>query len=470
VIRGLVLAAVLAAPAAGAAPGELVVFVRGGAGPVAESFERDGLPMVRRVAGEQSVTVRVVDVADGAPADVAITPLLVYQDAGGRSVYEGRSTTPDRLRNFLRTARVAPQGDAVLERRDIPVWSHGRARIAAPLKITALTGDVPDDHDAAAFAEAAERAVAAGLMRFTTSERVALRRTDRRFHLDLHPFRSGDLLFVSAEVYSQFDCHEPIWSGLDDPVVGWWDERDDVFARAAGRLETELLATLAAAGDGDAFDVVPGTVPVVTWEALDLALPEGGDRRPAAAAASGPLPAAWRLETTATPDRPLVVFRFPAPLDGYAGEARRLRATLALGDGAGSAAGTFEVDADSVTMGDDVLDATIHGVLFLQVGEHPRARFVCASMTREDGGPLRLGNQTRVVMHGTFEMRGITIPLDVRTTLEPIVGDDGRPRLLLDADWQLRLRDPFGIPGPEGPAPANDTLLFRVRLELEPAE
>ena len=35
---------------------------------------------------------------------------MVYQNHRGRSVYQGRTTTPERIRNFIRTSRFVPPG------------------------------------------------------------------------------------------------------------------------------------------------------------------------------------------------------------------------------------------------------------------------------------------------------------------------------------------------------------------------
>ncbi len=51
----------------------------------------------------------------------------------------------------------------------------------------------------------------------------------------------------------------------------------------------------------------------------------------------------------------------------------------------------------------------------------------------------------------------------------PRRADDGEPRLSIDGRWQVRLLDPFGIDGPPGDAPANDTLIYTCYLVFEPA-
>ncbi|MDX1972570.1 MAG: hypothetical protein SFY68_08580, partial [Candidatus Sumerlaeia bacterium] len=68
---------------------------------------------------------------------------------------------------------------------------------------------------------------------------------------------------------------------------------------------------------------------------------------------------------------------------------------------------------------------------------------------------------------------GVDLPITVLVELTPILvgpADDlkGNTRLLASASWEFRLSEPFGIQGPDGPAPANDTLTFFASLTLKP--
>ncbi|MEM9597803.1 MAG: hypothetical protein AAGD06_26285, partial [Acidobacteriota bacterium] len=48
-----------------------------------------------------------------------------------------------------------------------------------------------------------------------------------------------------------------------------------------------------------------------------------------------------------------------------------------------------------------------------------------------------------------------------------LVAEDGAPRLRVRASFRIRLEDPFGILGPDGPSPANDTLVFYLDFLME---
>lgn len=449
--------------------GELVVFTLDDGGPVARAAADEVVPGFRALAEELGVAVRVLDASRGAPDEVALAPLFVYQNHRGRSIYQGRTTSPERFVNFLRTSRVAPQGDEPTVLEDAPVLRLGRVRIGAALKLTALSGDAPPGHDAGRFEAEARRGLAAGFERFAFEERVELGRSDRLFYLDLHPWRGADgELAVSIEAYSQFHCKEPVFSRLHEPVTGTWVDRADVFAAAARALEEAVLAEIAEPDGGDGFVPVPDAVPVASWEALELSLPPAPERA-AADLGAADLPRAWRVAAPEPGDPPRVQFRFPAPLDWLRGEAGAVAGELVLA-GPGrlhGASGHVEADAASVTLGEDELDQTVHGAGYLEVESHPTARFALEAFEAE--ADLAYGRLTQAVATGRFELRGRAVPLTVRVQLEPIVAADDRPRLVASGAFTLPLRDPWGLEGPGGPEPANSTLVFDVHLVLEPS-
>ena len=117
---------------------QLIVFVQPDVSPVAKSFRQRRLPQIRKLAQTLGVDLYEVDARKGSPSTVGITPLIVYQNHRGRSIYQGRTTTPERIRNFIRTSRFVPQGKAPNRRENIPVWQEGRSRIWAPLKVAAM--------------------------------------------------------------------------------------------------------------------------------------------------------------------------------------------------------------------------------------------------------------------------------------------------------------------------------------------
>ena len=165
-------------------------------------------------------------------------------------------------------------------------------------------------------------------------------------------------------------------------------------------------------------------------------------------------------------DMAAVLFHFPPPLDNMTGVVTAVHGRLSLGPGPGIG-GVFLVRVSNLTTGDEMLDDTVHGVSTLDADTYPESSF---RVERIEGDleSLRFGIVTQAMMHGTFQLKDRLIPLTVRTTFEPVIDTQGLPRLLLTADWSLRLKGPFGLLGPDGPHPANDTLLLRCNVTLEP--
>ncbi len=449
--------------------GELVIFVNSGASEVDRSFQADHLPKIRAVAAELGAALRVIDVRDGAPAEVTITPLVVYQNWRGRSIYVGRYTTHDRIRNFVRTSRSVPQGADPLVRRDLPIVRLERAAIGAPLKVAAVTGDPPRDYAAAAFAAEALQAVTGAFERFKPQAEITLRRGDRLFYMDFNPWCAKDgTLYVSTALYSQFHCKQPVHTSGDKPFVGPWKDRARLFADAARSLEAAVATQLARTDMGDGFDPVPAAVPLVTWESLGLALPA----RPLSAAGTAecdkPLPQRWQVVPAGADDPPQVQFRFAPPLDAYAGEVRTVRGEFALGaaQAIAGAAAKFEAEMKSLTMGEPDLDAALQGEAFLETGRHPRARFTLREF-QTSAPRVAIGQTLEGVMVGELELKGQRVPLSVRTILEPTLGADGGAELVLDGSFELNIV-PFKLEGPDGPAPAKETMQFEVHVRLRP--
>ena len=124
----------------------------------------------------------------------------------------------------------------------------------------------------------------------------------------------------------------------------------------------------------------------------------------------------------------------------------------------------------SVTMGEDSLDTALREKMIF-VPKFPDARFELDTLEATDGDSpeLRFGYATHITANGQFVLMGVPIPLSVIGTIEPIIDEEGAPRLQVMVSYRIRLENPFGIAGPDGPAPANDTLIFNISFTMEEA-
>ncbi len=445
---------------------QLIVFVQPQISPVDEMFSEDSLPQIREMAESMGVSMQVVEARDGSPSEVAITPLIVYQNHRGRSIYQGRTTTPARILNFIRTSRYVPQGKELNRRENIPVWIEGRSRVWAPLKVAPVSGIRPENYNHDAFVTEALKNVARGFKKFRIQKVAELDRADRGFYMDFNPWLSEDgTLYITVVVFSQFDCKAPVFS---KKIVGPWKSYPKLFSQASAAGEDAVEQIIANPASGDSFDAVRKNTPQKTWAQIGFPLPPAPKVKTAAMAVSAVVPKDWVLAKSGPNDPPMIQFRFPAPLDNYAGEVKSGRGELSLPENrmVGGAKGFIEIDTrGTITMGDPRLDEAIQGSMLLYTKKFPAARFDIEKISG-DGQPIAYGRLSPAVVAGKFSLKGKHVPLTSITEIEPILGEDGKPRLLVSGTFKIDLRT-FDIEGADGPAPAKHMLLFDLNFILK---
>ena len=456
-------------PASGlAASGDeqLIVFMQPDVSAVDKAFRKSHLPQILIIAREMGVSVHVVDARRGSPAQVAITPLIVYQNHRGRSIYQGRTTTPDRVRNFIRTSRFVPQGKEANRRKDIPILQIGRSRIWAPLKVAAVTGTRPDNYNHDAFVAEALKNIATGFKKFRMQKQADLGRADRGFYMDFNPWRSeGGTLYLSVVLFSQFDCKDPVFT---KKITAPWDQRNQLFQEASATMEQAVVRIAANPQSGDSFDAISGDAPEKNWAAIGFPLPAAPEKSDPGSGASVKIPQDWILAESGPNDPPMIQFRFPAPLDNYAGEVTSATGEFRLADNlmVDGATGSIEIDTTTaITMGEPNLDEAIQGSMLLYARKFPTAEYVTSNIS-SDKESIAYGKLTPAFATGTFTLKGKSVPLGIKLELEPIIAEDAKPRLLIRGKFRIDLRF-FKIEGADGPAPANHTVLLDLNFILK---
>lgn len=445
---------------------QLIVFVQQKTSAVDDVFSGRFLPEIRKLAESMGVEVHIVDARRGSPVEVALTPLIVYQNHRGRSIYQGRTTTPERIRNFIRTSRFVPQGEELNRRENIPVWSRGRSRLWAPLKVSAVTGTRPKNYRKETFIAEALESIKEGFRKFKVQKTAELGRADRGFYMDFYPWLAQDrTLFISLALFSQFDCKKPVFT---EKITGPWEKRAKLFRQAAALMEDKVGQITADPESGDSLDPVDKSVPQLKWEQIGFTLPPAPKATSAEWDVSAVVPQKWVLAAPSTHDPPMILFRFPAPMDNYAGEVKSGRGEVSLPDDrqVEGARGFVEIDTHTaVTMGDPRLDEAIRGSMMLYSKKYPTARFDVEKISG-NGQPIAYGRLSPAAVSGKFSLKGKSVPLTSITEIEPIIGEDGKPRMLVRGAFKIDLRN-FNIEGADGPAPARHMLLLDLNLILK---
>ncbi|MGD1844742.1 MAG: YceI family protein [Salibacteraceae bacterium] len=448
--------------------GQLIIFTQSDK-PISQHFERESLPKIQQYAQERGLQIIRKEVKDGAPEEVTLTPQIIFQNHLGRSIYRGRYLTIDRLTNFIRTVTNAPQGIATNPVTQYPITEIGRTMVGAPIKITNLEGALPELFDAAAFEKEARTALAQGFKQLQVKANFDLPTRARLFYMDYHPYLGEDgQFYLSAKLFSMFSCAKEVYA-TETAFKGSWQNREAVFQEAAARMEGIAFAQLKNLKVGDAFETIPGDVPVKSWETLGLNLPSAPNNKILAADLKGKLPNYWNFEKALPDGSPIIQFNFGAPVDHYAGEVRQLNMHLALAKGQQlqGATGFVVVNANSVTMGDAVLDDHIFND-YLHTANFPKASYEF-KITKAPA-KWAIEEPQNIELEGTFTMVGKSIPLTAKGRIAAIADPDGTPRLQVNGQFLLPLKEGFGISGPDGPSPAKDELQFYINLILEPGK
>ena len=439
---------------------QVIVFVQPGVSEVARDFEEKHLPEIRMIADEFGAEFQIINAQEGAPEEITVTPVIVFQNTLGRSIYVGRYNLHDKIRAFIRTSQNSPQQAATFPREDVLLRKEGRTLLAAPIKVVPVEGHPPRDYNHQHFVDQARKAVADGTTGFTLASGITQQRTDRAFYMDFYPWRSRwGKLNLSVALFSQFNCDIPVYKEPGETFTGSWTNRDEVFKQAAAAMAEAINREMTSPSNGDGFDPLGEGVPVVSWEQLGLSLPKAKPEQDVQATQTS-VDGKWKLQKAKPDAPPRIQFRFPAPLDNYFGEVKEVQSELDFGDSGdlSDLKGWFEADSKSVTMGEAELDHSIRGAAFLHISKHPTVRFDIDSSS--DIEP------STVTVNGNLQMKEIVLPLEAELVFESKPGSDGNETLALRGTFTLPLT-PFNMEGPDGPADAKDKLLFDLNLSYE---
>ncbi len=428
-------------------------------------FKTTTLAQLEAYCVEKGIDFIQIDTQKGIPQQIHSTPAIVYQNFRGRSIYSSRYAEFSTLKNFIRTSKVVAQEEHSNCKKEVLLWKDGRNQIAISLKITDLTGSIPKNYNVADFRLSIIDGLLEKMNYFNLADEVCLNKTDRLFYLDIHPFCSANNeLFVSTELYSKFSCKTPIYSQLNDPIRGNFDEMESIFSKIGVQIQEEIIQQKENSNIGDAFSSISDKIAKVSWEKLDLMLPKQSSKNYDVVEGSFDLSNDWQFKGPIDEDVPIVQFRFMAPLDRYVGEIRELEGTIQLSDQKVLKTGTFTANMKSLTMGMADFDKNVL-TKYIKAAKYPTASFTFSDVPAVE--KLQLGETNFYTIDGTFELMKKEQIVPVNAQLTPIIDTEGELVLQVSASFQLNVVNDFGIKGPDGPSPAREIMLFDLNFLMQ---
>lgn len=451
----------------GRAQEQLIIFVQDG-GQSSEHFKAEYLDSILQYANQNDIDLLLKEVtSDSLPEGITLTPSIVYQNSLGRSLYQGRYSTIDRLINFIRTVKNEPKKEEQNEKHNILIWNNENAIIAMPLKITPLTGSIGNNFDQLKFIETSKRQVGSDLSYSKHYEEIILPRHARSFYVDLYPWLSDDsLLYISGAVFSMFNCIDPVFRA-EQLIVGSWRERSKLFAMAGKKIERVVAQQLNNLSQGDAFIPISKSINSYSWDKVGLSLPQKVSTPIPDAIYLNEIPKHWHSPRALDKNSPVIQFHFGAPIDYYAGEAQEMKVQLNLAkrNSLLDATGHVVVDASSITMGDEGLDDHIFHS-YLKIFSYPNATYDFKIVRAPS--VWHIDSIQPIALNGVFEMIGKKVEISATGTAQMVANENERFSLSIHGNFMLPLHSLYGIEGPDGPSPAKDELHFQLNFLLSP--
>ena len=408
-------------------------------------------------AAARNIEFELIEVADALPLELTATPAVVYQTEQGRAIYPGKHLDLAAAQLFVDGNRLQIRPSVTDERSSVLYRQDGRATTILSLKLTPWAGeDGAELPTAETWTEEVQGQLQAASS-FQCLGDVALQPTDRRYYLDIHPFRAADGSdYLSYAVFSQFNCHEPIFTNFGQPLGS--------LEELVAQVETQLKPYLNEPARGFSPQALPSLAPQ-EWAAIGWVLPESSNQ-PDATTATADLVV---LPPNLSRIRPLgfglpqVQFNFPPPLDRYAGKVDGLEGELSWSQDQQQLSGSFAVNMRSLTMGSDALDE------YVRKDALRTRRFRSAQV---QFGPValpevwRTGQTQTLQIPAVLELMGIEVPMPLSAELTPEYDDAGQLQLRISTRSEIRIDQPFDLIGPDGPAELKNKVELRTQFLL----
>lgn len=443
---------------------ELIIFVQK---TTDSQFTLDNIKALEAYMLERNITTKIIDIdKTGAPKEVGYTPFIVYRNHIGRKVFKGRYTSHKRLLNFIRTVRRLPVEEVDYKEENVFVWKHERSNLVIKLKITDPQGDLSQNFTPNKFKIAYLRGLKEGFVPATYQKSIAVNNSDELIYCSFYPYLAEDgKVYVSSEIHSHYDCHTAIYQQFDAPAIG--NSVSEAFNIAAKNTLAEIQQQVLKSTLGDAMNYTKNTK-ITTWEALKLRALKAPEKSNQTNITAIEFPKEWIVAGPLDKSTPMLAFNFPPPLRHYGGELTAATGNISFSktQSLEAAMGEFVVDVASIDMGEDELTQAVTESM-LYVDKHPEASLRFKKIAG-DNLKLNLGSITTAIVEADLTMLDKTAPIVATAQFEPFLDENGALRLHIYAQFSVnKLKENYTVTGPDGPAEANNKMLFRVSLLMK---
>ncbi|WMX12515.1 YceI family protein [Aureispira sp. CCB-E] len=446
---------------------ELIIFVQKSTD---SPFTLENIKALQGYMQERNITTKIIDIdKTGAPKEVGYTPFIVYRNYLGRKIFKGRYTSHKRLLNFIRTVRRLPVENSSYEESNVFVWEKERSNLIIKLKVTEAQGTLPKNFSQKKFQQEYLKGLKEGFDAAKYKKNSLVGNSDELIYCSFYPYLAEDgKVYVSSEIHSHYDCHTAIYQQFETPAVG--TSISKAFALAAQNSFAEIQRQLIESKLGDAMNYITDKNSV-SWEALNLKKLATPEKSTITNMENIAFPKTWTIAGPVDKSTPILAFNFPPPLRHYGGELTSVTGNISLEQSQNlkAATGQFTVNVASIEMGEsDLTQAVTESMLY--VDKYPTAQLVFKSIDGEQL-QLALGNITTAKIEVALTLLEKTAPVTATAQFEPFLDENGDLRLHVYTQFAINdLKGSYTVSGPDGPADANNKMLFRASFIMKGEE
>ncbi len=446
---------------------ELVVFIGDDHGSL--DFQKNVLPEIKKMTAQDKISLKVID---DLPSDVKFTPSLYFQNYKGRSLYLGRYNNLKKIKKFITTTKIIPQTSQIATIENTHVLSKLNYNLFVRLKITDFSGVIEQGFDQSKFKKRIQQILTQKFNLIKFKSLIEQKTGDRTFYFDIYPWKSknGDMA-LSLAIYSQFDCHNPVFS-TKTSLNGKIESLDTLVSSAAQLLETELLNILSSSPQGDALNIIK-EISHKKWSEIGLSLPKKPEGIKDIDPSKLKVVQKWKYSKKVNDSKtPAVFFNFPAPLDHYQGQILDSDAHLVLNDRNEfvNVTGLGVVDTTSLDMGDDSLNDTARSSISALEFKKASLEIIKLNFIDSINKGLVPGQIFPIIGQGRFKMKNLSSDVVLKGEAGVILNAQSQLRLFISLKYRVNIKSPFGISGPDSSVEANNLMDYQVLMEMEPVK
>jgi len=382
------------------------------------------------------------------PQLVTATPAIIFSNEKGWSIYGGQINQYRSINSFIKQSISRP-----IIPRSIPletpilVHSKGRQKIGLKIKLTTWNEPQISENWKPKLEELIRK-------EWNASEsKSAFYPTDRKFYLDIHPYKKRDSVYLSMAIFSQFDCINPIFNNFANPLVGIYAQSDNLISKvvALALRKIEELSNDRSLGIG------LSPVPLAS-----KSKPYSMETKvePTSTISTGKieeeLVGTWNKINTVSDQEPMIQFNFPQPLERYSGNINKMSGNLEISNE--NISGKFIANLKSLVMGSKSLNKKVFKD-YLKISKFSEASFKFENAKTD----LIWNQQSSAEIIGVFEMLGKEIPLITKCQFTP---NEAKELINITVEFRVNIKEVFELPGPDGPKEASENIDFFMQFKL----